>query len=141
MVWPAVQARQGEFPVGGQPAADGGAAEVAAWLADAPYGTVLYDHWHSWHWRYYFFDRAVYVSWFPDPAALVEEMRVFGDRPEARYLVLPDQPEQTVVARTLTAAGFSLEPVLSTASLKGQPAMRLYRLAVGPASKETENGG
>ena len=55
----AANARAGRYPIGGQPAADGGAAVVALALADAPYGTVLYDHWYSWHWRYQLFDRRV----------------------------------------------------------------------------------
>jgi 4-amino-4-deoxy-L-arabinose transferase-like glycosyltransferase len=141
MVGPAVQARRGELPVGGQPEADGGAAEVAAWLAGAPYGTVLYDHWHSWHWGYYFFDRAVYVSWFPHPAALVEDLTVFGDRPETRYLVLPDQPEGKVVARTLTAAGIDLQLALPAGDSGGGPAMKLYRLLVRPPSESIREEG
>ncbi len=67
LLLPAFAARHGRFPVGGQPTADQGAWQVAERLRDAPYGTVLYDHWYSWQWRYHLFDTGVYVSWFPNP--------------------------------------------------------------------------
>jgi 4-amino-4-deoxy-L-arabinose transferase-like glycosyltransferase len=108
-------ARNGVLPLGGQPTADQGAAEVAQHLADAPYGTVLYDHWYSWHWRYHFFDRGVYVSWFPNAQALVEELRVFhrataGDG-VSRYVVLPATAVARPVIRAVEDAGFRLIPV------------------------------
>jgi 4-amino-4-deoxy-L-arabinose transferase-like glycosyltransferase len=108
-------ARSGALPLGGQPAADQGAAEVGQYLADAPYGTVLYDHWYSWHWRYHFFDRGVYVSWFPNAQALVEELRVFhratADDGAARYVVLPATAVARPVIRAVEDAGFQLIPV------------------------------
>ncbi|MEZ4516033.1 MAG: hypothetical protein R3C44_04055 [Chloroflexota bacterium] len=57
---PAIQARFGRYPIGSQPTADQGAWRVAEVLDDAPYGTVLYDHWYSWQWRYHLFDSKVY---------------------------------------------------------------------------------
>lgn len=140
-VGPAVQARNGEFPVGGRPSADGGAAEVAVWLSDAPYGTVLYDHWYSWHWRYYFFDQVVYPSWFSHPSALVEDLRVFASGPEIRYLALPTQPEAQVVTRTLRAAGIDLSLVMSTTTMDGRPTMDLYRLTARQKPEGSDEGG
>jgi len=118
----ALQARQGVFPVGGRPAADGGAAEVATALVDAPYGTVLYDHWYSWQWRYYLFDSGVYVSWFPHADALTEDLRVFagdeGARDEgARYLALPAAEMARPVRRAVVEAGFDLQAVHSAGDI------------------------
>lgn len=107
----ALQARQGAFPVGGRPAADSGAAEVAEALADAPYGTVLYDHWYSWQWRYYLFDSGVYVSWFPHPDALAEDVRVFAEDGDDRYVALPAGAVARPVHRAVAEAGFKLRRV------------------------------
>jgi 4-amino-4-deoxy-L-arabinose transferase-like glycosyltransferase len=114
-------AAHGRFPLGSTPQTDQGASEIAALLYDAPYGTVLYDHWYSWQWRYYFFDRGVYVSWFPDGAQLVQDLQVFG-RDEAngvRYLVLPrgdggQRDTAVVMQQTLQQAGFTLTPIHQT---------------------------
>ncbi|MCP4429034.1 MAG: phospholipid carrier-dependent glycosyltransferase [Chloroflexi bacterium] len=104
-------ARNGRFPIGGYPGADQGAAIVAEALADAPYGAVLYDHWHSWQWRYHLFDKRVYVSWFPSPDALAEELVVFGDDGNPHYLALPDTIAADPVKRAVAQAGFRLQPI------------------------------
>jgi 4-amino-4-deoxy-L-arabinose transferase-like glycosyltransferase len=93
-----------------QPANNGGIDAIAHLLADEPYGTVLYDHWYSWQWRYFLYDSGVYVSWFPHPAALVEDLSVFADGPEQRYLVLPEDERALPVHRALTGAGYALQP-------------------------------
>ena len=116
--WPAYH---GRWPIGGQPTADGGASAIAQPLLDAPYGTVLYDHWYSWHWRYQLIDTGVYVSWFPHPAALVEDVAVFGTAD--RYLVLPADGRARPVLRHLAEAGVALHPI----SAEGE--MVLYALA------------
>lgn len=108
----AADARAGRYPIGGQPAADGGAAAVAAALADAPYGTVLYDHWYSWHWRYQLFDRRVYVSWFPHARALLDDLAAFGGSGPARYIALPAGETAAPVVRRLREAGYGLALVV-----------------------------
>jgi hypothetical protein len=97
----------------GQPTADQGIGQIAALLADAPYGTVLYDHWYSWHWRYHLFDRRVYVNWFPHPAALIEDLAVFGGDGNPRYLVLPTGEVANPMRRAVQTAGFTLQPFAS----------------------------
>lgn len=104
-------ARNGRYPVGSFPGADSGAEATAALLADAPYGTVLYDHWYSWQWRYHLFDSGVYVSWFPYPAALAQDLQAFGRDGAPRYLALPRGETADPVRRAVAAAGFALEPV------------------------------
>lgn len=124
LVPPALGARQGAFPVGGQPEADGGAALVAGVLYDAPYGTVLYDHWYSWQWRYYLFDRGVFVSWFAHPAALAEDLEVFG-REGSRFLALPADETALPVKQAVRAVGYELLPVEAAGDIV------LYQLEAG----------
>ncbi len=112
----------GRWPIGGQPTADRGAARLAQELVDAPYGTVLYDHWYSWHWRYHFIDTGVYVSWFPHPAGLVEDVTVFGT--DGRYLILPLDKRATPVLRTLHEANIATHPIAAAGE------MVLYQLAM-----------
>jgi 4-amino-4-deoxy-L-arabinose transferase-like glycosyltransferase len=106
----AAAARAGRYPIGGQPAADGGAAVAALALRDAPYGTVLYDHWYSWHWRYQLFDSRVYVSWFPHADALLADLAAFGDVGPPRAIALPASDATRPVIRRLAEAGYRLEP-------------------------------
>ncbi|MBP6787389.1 MAG: glycosyltransferase family 39 protein [Candidatus Promineofilum sp.] len=120
----AANARAGRYPIGGQPAADGGAARVALALADAPYGTVLYDHWYSWHWRYQLFDRRVYVSWFPHTDALLADLAAFGGSGAARYVALPREGSAAPVARRLGQAGYRLVAVPGPT----EAAMGLWRI-------------
>jgi 4-amino-4-deoxy-L-arabinose transferase-like glycosyltransferase len=114
-------ARRGAFPVGGFPEADSGAARIAAVLYDAPYGTVLYDHWYGWQWRYYFFDRRVLAYWFAGPDTLAEDLEAFGSH-GTRYLVLPEGEVGLPAFRAATAAGFQPAPLYAAGT------MVLYRL-------------
>jgi hypothetical protein len=104
-------AYRGELPVGGRPEADGGIAALNAALKDQPEGTVLYDHWFSWQWRYYLFDTNVFVSWFPDPDALASDLQVFGDSGSRRFIALPNSPEAQPVIRAVRSAGYDLRAV------------------------------
>lgn len=127
---PAGSARLGRFPLGGQPTADHGAWQIARQLRDAGYGTVLYDHWYSWQWRYHLFDTGVYVSWFPHSDALSRDLAVFGGDGAPRYLVLPDSPAAAPVRRAAHDAGFALAPVAldHSGTAPPQTQMTLYRL-------------
>jgi hypothetical protein len=116
-------AREGSLPVGGRSGADQGAAEISSVLNGEPDGTVLYDHWYSWQWRYHLFDRGVYVSWFPHPQALAEDLLAFGSQGR-RYLALPNSPAAQPVITAVESAGFALVPVAQA----GDPGMTLYRL-------------
>jgi hypothetical protein len=127
---PAWQARAGLWPVGASPTADDGAQLTAAALARAPWGTVLYDHWYSWQWRYYFVHGPVYVSWFADPAALAEDVAAHGAGDTARYLAWPAAEAIAPLARALAGAGYALEPQ------DRFEAIDLYRIVADPAATE-----
>ncbi len=121
----AAAARAGRFPIGGQPAADGGAARAALALKDAPYGTVLYDHWVSWHWRYQLFDGRVYVSWFPHADALLADLAAFGGAGPARAIALPASAAARPIVRRLAESGYRLEPLPGQDSASG---VIIYRI-------------
>lgn len=84
---------------------------IAAELSDAPYGTVLYDHWSSWQSRYALLDSKVYVSWFAHPRALVEDVNVFLDQGGDRYLLLPRNASAIPVIRVMDDSGYALQIV------------------------------
>ncbi len=118
-------ARAGQLPIGGRPDADGGAAATARLMKDAPYGTVLYDHWYSWHWRYQLFDGRVYVSWFPHADALLADLGVFAGQGTPRYIALPSSAVARPIIRRLSENGYRLE--LLDAGVDS-PDMNLYRI-------------
>ena len=121
----ALAARGGKFTIGGRPDADGGAAGAARLLKDAPYGTVLYDHWYSWHWHYQLFDSAVYVSWFPQADALLDDLAVFAGRGPERYIALPSSAVAAPIVRRLADGGYFVEPLDDQDETA---AMTLYRI-------------
>ena len=106
----ALSAAGGALPVGGDHGTFDGIEQVADFFAGHPYGTVLYDHWLSWELRYYLFDSRVYVSWFPNPAALVTDLEAFGADPP-RYLLVPTWQPSRPIIQELKAAGFKPSPV------------------------------
>ena len=75
------------------------------------YGTVLYDHWYSWHWRYQLFDDRVYVSWFAHADALLADLAAFGDAGPLRAIALPASAAARPVVRRLAESGYRLEPL------------------------------
>jgi hypothetical protein len=126
---PAVAAAyRGELPVGARKSADPGVAEISQALADEPYGTVLYDHWYSWQWRYHLFDDKVYISWFPDPAALVEDLRVFADEGSRRFVALPTSTLARPVHRALAESGYDLVLVASSSGKDDGERINLFRI-------------
>jgi hypothetical protein len=122
----AAAARAGRYPIGGPAAADGGAARAAQTLKDAPYGTVLYDHWYSWHWRYQLFDDRVYVSWFAHADALVADLAAFGDAGPLRAIALPASAAARPVVRRLAESGYRLEPLPGQ---DGAAGVLIYRIS------------
>jgi hypothetical protein len=120
-------ARVGQYPIGGQPQADGGASIIAQLLKDAPYGTVLYDHWYSWHWNYQLFNGRVFVSWFPHADALVKDLAVFAGDGSDRYIALPASAVGSPIVRHLSDSGYVLERVSDQSEAAN---VTLYRILI-----------
>ncbi len=121
LILPALPAATGQYPFGGRPTNDDGANMIAQSIIDEPYGTVLYDHEYSWHWRYHFFWKGVHVEWFEDPADLQENLTAFFDpsAPEKRYIALKSNDLLTSnVKEMLSKAGYTLEPTASAGKIE-----------------------
>jgi 4-amino-4-deoxy-L-arabinose transferase-like glycosyltransferase len=123
-----LDARAGRLPIGGNTVADDGVSQIVTSLADAPYGTVLYDHWYSWQWRYQLFDQPVYVSWFPHPEALAADLAVFGHEEAPRYIALPHSAAAIPVRRAIEDAGFDLLSIHTAHDPDGLPSLTLYQV-------------
>ena len=116
LLWPnAAVARLGRWDVGGMPGADLGTQTLTKFFADQPYGTVLYDHFYSWHARYYLFDSRVYVAWMPHPDSLVADLNAHYD--DSRYLILPIDARAQPFEDALNEAGYGLETRLQSGEI------------------------
>lgn len=124
----ALRASAGELPVGGDHGLYDGIEQVAAFLDPSPYGTVLYDHWLSWHLRYYLFDSRVYVSWYPDDEALVRDLMVFGADPP-RFLIAPSWEPHASTLGVVESAGYQVNPVLHTHRPDGTLSFTVYGIS------------
>jgi hypothetical protein len=102
-------ARKGELAVNSAVGPSRGISQQAALLQSVPDGTVLYDHWYSWQWRYYLFDEQIYVNWFPDFDTLIRDITAFGRTGDPRYISLPNDSQADPVIRAIQEAGFDLK--------------------------------
>lgn len=123
----ALGASRGTLPIGGDHGTFDGIEQVAAFFADHPYGTVLYDHWLSWELRYYLFDSRVYVSWFPDSRSLIQDLAAFGADPP-RYLLIPAWESPGPLLQAARAAGFDLDRTLRARRPDGTVSFVLYQI-------------
>ena len=78
--------RRSQYPIGGDHGANDGIDQVADYLKTLPSGTVVYDHWLAWELGYYLGDGFVYLAYFDTPAALADDLRVFGGARSLRDL-------------------------------------------------------
>jgi hypothetical protein len=124
---PAGRAAGGHLPLGGDHGLYDGIDQVAGFLANSSYGTVLYDHWLSWQLRYYLFDSKVYVSWFAGPAVLEQDLRAFGDR-SPRFLVRPAWEEVAPLETAVERAGYELAAAYAAHRLDGSTSFVIYRI-------------
>ncbi len=124
----ALQAANGAFPIGGDHGNYDGIEEVPVFFEDAPYGTVLYDHWLSWELRYYLFDSRVYVSWFPNAATLVRDLKAFGVEP-ARYLIVPTWEDARSIIEEVERADLVVEPVFHAPASNSTSSFIVYTIS------------
>ncbi len=121
LILPAIPAASGQYPFGGRPENDAGASRIAQTLIHEPYGTVLYDHEYSWHWRYHFFYKGVHVEWFENPADLLENLTAFFDpnSPDKRFIALKSNDPMTIsVKGLLSEHGYRLEPAANEGKIE-----------------------
>jgi len=123
----ALAATRSAYPVGGDHGAYDGIDEVARFIRTLPPGGVLYDHWLGWEFNFYLFDPPLYVSWFPTPGALADDLKAFG-RASPRYLVVPSWESEAEVRAAAAQAGFGFVPIHAAARRDGSTSFVVYQL-------------
>ena len=124
---PAWNATHSRYPVGGDHGVYDGIDQVASFLRDQPVGAVVYQHWLGWHYNYHLFDAPIYQAYWPTPAWLAQDVRVFGVE-DARYVVFPSWESSARVERAVADVGYELNPVLITHRRDGSPSFTVYRI-------------
>jgi hypothetical protein len=127
LAFPAWNAAHSRYPVGGDHGAYDGIDEVAAFLHRLPEGAVVYQHWLGWHYADYLFDAPVYLAYWPTPAWLAQDVRIFGAR-EPRYVVFPSWESSARVERALAGVGYGLVSVLTTTRRDGTRSFTVYQI-------------
>lgn len=116
---PAVDAAQGELPLGSDHGDYVGLHEAVAWLAEQPGPLVLYHQALGWHYRFYLFDDLlshgdqpprVELRWFPSVAYLADNAAKTPFPPT--YVVLPDWAPQRDLTLHLRMRGLVAKPRL-----------------------------
>jgi hypothetical protein len=126
-----LRAAHSGYAIGGDHGAYDGIDEVARFIRALPPEGVLYDHWLSWEFGYYLFDRLLYISWFPTPAALATDLRSFV-RTSPRYLVIPSWEAEAEVRAAAAQAGFDFILLHTTTRRDGSLSFSVYQLAPRP---------
>jgi 4-amino-4-deoxy-L-arabinose transferase-like glycosyltransferase len=127
LIAPALRARAGRYPIGGERIVYRGVEDVVALLGQLPEGAVVYHHWLGWHYRYGLFDGPVYLAYWPTPAWLARDVQAFGHQ-EPRYLAFPTWESAARVEQALSDVGYALDPVLTTTDQYGAPSFTLYAI-------------
>jgi hypothetical protein len=124
---PVVQAAHSELPLGGDHGAYDGIDQLAGYLrSQTPPGSVLYDHWLGYHYRFYLYGAALRIHWYPDLPDLAHDATVY--RREPRYIAFPSWRDSAPDEAALAEAGISLVPLFQTNRRDGTTSFRLYRL-------------
>ncbi len=126
-------ASQGRYPLGGDHGAYDGIDQVAAFLRAQPAGTVVYDHWLSWPWRFYLYESPVYVAWMADPESLTRDLQAFG-RTSPRFFVVPSWEADTEFRAATDTAGFSWTPVFTATRARAEVSFRVFQLTALPGN-------
>ncbi len=124
---PAARAVAGQVPIGAGLAAYDGIEQVAGFLCGLPEGTVLYHHWLGWEYGFYLFDAPLYLAYWPTPAWLAQDVRVFGEA-EPRYIVFPAWESSARVEAALADVGYRLEPALEVQGEGGEVRFRVFQV-------------
>lgn len=127
-----LRAAHSGYPIGGDHGAYDGIDDVARFIRTLPPEGVLYDHWLSWEFNYYLFDRLLFVAWFPTPEALTTDLRAFGHS-SSRYFVVPSWEADAEMRAAAARAGFEFVSLHTATRRDGSTSFTLYQLVpTGP---------
>jgi len=116
------------YAIGGDHGAYDGIDDVARFVHTLPADGVLYDHWLSWEFNFYLFDRPLYIAWFPSPEALTTDLRAFGHT-SPRYLVVPSWEADAEMRAAADQASFEFVPLRQAHRRDGSVSFVVYQLA------------
>ncbi|HTP11523.1 MAG TPA: hypothetical protein VMP08_24890, partial [Anaerolineae bacterium] len=122
-----LMAARSAYPLGGDHGANDGIEQVADYLKDLPAGTVVYDHWLAWELGYYLGDGFAYLAYFDTPAALADDLRVFGGHGD-RYVIFPEREAPDKVIDAIGQIGYTLKPMFTTQDRFGQTSFTIYQI-------------
>lgn len=127
LLLPAWGAARGRYPIGIDHGTYDGIDAVATFLRGLPEGSVVYHHWLGWHYADYLFGAPVYLAYWPTPAWLAQDVRIFGTA-EPRYITFPSWESPARVEMALAEVGYRLEPVLATTRRDGTRSFTVYQV-------------
>lgn len=119
-------AAESQIPIGGDHGANDGIDRVAVFLKSLPSGTVVYDHWLAWELDYYVGEGFVFLAYFDTPAALQDDLRVFGGA--NRYVIFPGHESPDRVADAIGEVGYTLQAVFTTQNRFGQTSFTVFKI-------------
>ncbi len=119
-------AAESQYPIGGDHGANDGIDQVAVFLKTLPSGTVLYDHWLAWELDYYVGDGFVFLAYFDTPAALQDDLRVFGGA--NRYVIFPGHESPDPADAAIGEVGYTLSSVFTTQNRFGQTSFTVFKI-------------
>ncbi len=129
---PAIFTSSNTITVGGDHGSYDGIDEIALYLHNEPWGTVLYYDSLGWTLQYYMFDYEIYLAPISSPSAIQDDLILFGHGSEHRYLVLPAWQSTSEIIASVTRSGYSAALALETRDRFGQQTFLLYRLSSNP---------
>ncbi len=114
-------------PIGGDHGAYDGVDDAARFIHSLPSNSVLYDRWLSWEFDYYLFDKPVETFYYPNAAALRQDLVLHGHA-SPRYLIIPWWPTDFDPKPAVEQAGYSLRLVHLSFRRDGAVSFTIYQL-------------
>ncbi len=122
-----LRAAQSGYPIGGDHGANDGIDRLAVYLKGLPSGTVVYEHELEWLLGYYMGDGFAYLAYYDTPAAITDDLRVFGSNAD-RYVIFPARAAPAEVIDAIGQVGYTLTPVFTTPNRFGQTSFTVYQI-------------
>ena len=108
-----------------------GVDDAARYVTSLPRNSVLYDHWLSWEFDYYLFDKPVQTFYYPAGRDLTNDLSLHG-RQSPRFLIVPAWARDLDPAPAVRQAGFTMRVVHQSFRRDGQVSLTIYQLAAAP---------
>jgi 4-amino-4-deoxy-L-arabinose transferase-like glycosyltransferase len=125
---PAAAAANYDFsPIGGDHGAYDGVDDTARFIHTLPHNSVLYDHWLSWEFDYYLFDKPVETFYYPDAQTLTRDL-VFNGRRAPRFIVIPWWAKDLDPGPAVRQAGYAMRPLHRSFRRDGAVSFTVYQL-------------